>query len=101
MIMTGFDGTPPVGPDRDVVALDDALIAIAQVAAVVDEQLEAGKIPLERAELTLALLVVIRERIHPLPANTPPGEPDPYTADLRTMVQAIRDGMEMYRSTRG
>ena len=56
------------GP-RGVVELQDALDAVIQLAAVIDEEIKAGRIPADRGRHAAAMLMLLREYIQPLPAR--------------------------------
>ena len=56
------------GP-RGVVQRQDALDAVIQLAAVVDEAVQAGAIPVERGMHAAAMLMVLREFVQPLPPD--------------------------------
>jgi hypothetical protein len=62
---------PEVPPERGVVTLQDALDAVMQVAAVIDEETQADRVPLERSVHAAAMLMVIRDYIQPLPPGSP------------------------------
>jgi hypothetical protein len=75
----------PAGPARGVVGIRDALDAILQVAAVIDEAGMADKIPRDRAALAGVMLMVVRDYVQPLP-----GGGDDVTADLENVVSLLR-----------
>jgi len=82
---------PEVPPDRGVVSRQDALDAVMQVAAVIDEQTQAGGIPPGRGVHAAAMLMLIRDHLQPLPRGliTPSG-PDMVTPDLQELTQELR-----------
>jgi hypothetical protein len=84
---------PEVPEERGTVQLQDALDAVVQLAAAVDELAQNSVIPAERAKWIASLLMVVREYIQPLPRGlAQEGEEDLVTPDLQEMVDAIREG---------
>lgn len=81
----------PVGEDRGVVELEDALDAVIQAAAVIDEYTQDGSIPVERGVWAGGMLMVIRDYLQPLPPGTDASGHDKFTDDLREMVEALRE----------
>jgi hypothetical protein len=80
-----------VPAERGVVTRDDALDAVLQVAAVIDEAVQAGRIPAERGVHGVAMLMLVREYVQPLPAVPGPGGgPDKVTPDLAELVKLLR-----------
>jgi hypothetical protein len=78
-------------PDRGVVSRQDALDAVMQVAAVIDEQTQAGGIPPGRGVHAAAMLMLIRDHLQPLPRGLiTPGGPDMVTPDLQELTQELR-----------
>jgi len=74
-----------------VVTRDDALDAVLQVAAVIDEAAQVGRIPAERAAHGAAMLMLVRDYIQPLPAVPgPDGGPDKVTPDLAELAKLLR-----------
>ena len=59
--------TSEIAGPRGVVERQDALDAVIQLAAVVDEAVQAGGIPVDRGMHAAAMLMVLREFIQPLP----------------------------------
>ncbi|TVZ06300.1 hypothetical protein EAS64_02390 [Trebonia kvetii] len=85
------------GP-RGVVRRQDALDAVIQVAAVVDEAVHAGAIPVDRGLHAAAMLMVVREFVQPLPPDWDgDGCTDYLNDDLAMMVTALREA----RTARG
>ncbi len=86
----------PEQPDpRGVVELQDALDAVIQLAAVIDEETQAGRIPAIRAQHAAAMLMLIREYIQPLPRGLDAdGVTDNLTTDLGAMVMALREARQ-------
>jgi len=82
------------GP-RGVVNHQDALDAVIQLAAVVDEAVQAGAIPVDRGMHAAAMLMVIREFVQPLPPVWDgDGCTDYLNDDLATMVTALREARQ-------
>jgi hypothetical protein len=82
------------GP-RGVVTRQDALDAVIQLAAVVDEAVQAGAIPVDRGMHAAAMLMVIREFVQPLPPVWDgDGCTDYLKGDLATMVTALRSARQ-------
>ena len=79
------------GP-RGVVKRQDALDAVIQLAAVVDEAVHADAIPVDRGMHAAAMLMVLREFVQPLPpAWDGDGCTDYLVDDLAVMVTALRE----------
>jgi len=92
MISYAYRQAPENPPRRDVVQHQDALDAVIQLAAVVDEAVQAGGIVVDRGMHAAAMLMVVREFIQSLPPDWDgDGCTDYLTADLGTMVMALRD----------
>jgi len=82
------------GP-RSVVRLQDALDAVIQLAAVIDEATQAGQIPAVRGHHAAAMLMLVREYIQPLPRGLDAdGVTDNLTTDLGGMVMAVREARQ-------
>jgi hypothetical protein len=86
----------PASPEpRGVVALQDALDAVIQLAAVIDEETQAGRIPAARGQHAAAMLMLVREYIQPLPPGLDAdGVTDNLTTDLGGMVMALREARQ-------
>jgi hypothetical protein len=83
-----------LGP-RGVVQRQDALDAVIQLAAVVDEAVQADAIPVDRGMHAAAMLMVIREFVQPLPPVWDgDGCTDYLEGDLATMVTALREARQ-------
>ena len=84
-----------VPPPRNVVQLQDALDAALQLAAVIDEATQAGRIPVDRGKHAATMLMVVRDFIKPLPRGlTADGVTDHLTSDLEEIVAALRQARE-------
>jgi hypothetical protein len=82
---------PEIPTDRGVVSRQDALDAVMRVAAVLDEQTQAGGIPPDRGVHAAAMLMLIRDHLQPLPRGLiTPGGPDMVTPDLQQLTQELR-----------
>jgi hypothetical protein len=73
----------------------DALDAVIQLAAVVDEAVQAGAIPVDRGMHAAAMLMVLREFVQPLPPDWDgDGCTDYLNDDLAMMVTALREARQ-------
>ncbi len=82
------------GP-RGVVKRQDALDAVIQLAAVVDEAVQAGAIRVDRGMHAAAMLMVLREFVQPLPPDWDgDGCTDYLKDDLAMMVTALREARQ-------
>ena len=82
------------GP-RGVVKRQDALDAVIQLAAVVDEAVQAAAIPVDRGMHAAAMLMVLREFVQPLPPDWDgDGCTDYLKDDLAMMVTALREARQ-------
>jgi hypothetical protein len=87
--------TPETPDPRGVVELQDALDAVIQVAAVIDEATQDGRIPAARGQHAAAMLMLVREYIQPLPPGLDAdGVTDNLTTDLGGMVMALREARQ-------
>jgi hypothetical protein len=84
----GEQSDPP--EPRGVVTNDDARDAILQLAAVIDEAMEVGNIPPERAIHAGAMLMLVRDYIKPLPGVPGPDGKDRVTPDLEDQLRVLR-----------
>jgi hypothetical protein len=86
---------PVAAPARGVVTHADSLDAILQIAAVIDEATQSGRIPPERGVHAAAMLMVVRDYIQPLPGvPTDDGTGDQVTPDLVELVMMLRQAGE-------
>ncbi len=67
-------GDTPWGPDRDLVSRETAADAVMDVFATLDALRQGVELPPNRIEHTLAMLMLVREYIVPLPS--PSGDED-------------------------
>ena len=67
----------------------DAVDAVVMVLAIIQEQLQASRIRPEVGTRMAALLMLVRDFVRPLPADTTAGD-DLLTADLAEMVDVVR-----------
>jgi hypothetical protein len=79
-----------VPPWRGVVTQQDALDAVLQVAAVIDQISQSGQFPAEAGIHAAAMLMLIREYVQPLPHGAEPNGRDPVTPDLQELSEALR-----------
>lgn len=87
--------TPEVPAPRNVVELQDALDAVLQLAAVIDEATQAGHIEPDRGKHAATMLMVIRDFIQPLPRGlAADGVTDHLTPDLEEIVAALRQAQQ-------
>jgi hypothetical protein len=82
--------TPESPAPRGIVAEQDALDAVLQVAAVIDEYTQSGAIPVQRGVHAGAMLMVACDYIRPLPPGISRDGTDRLTADLQELVNALR-----------
>jgi hypothetical protein len=76
---------------RGIVQLQDALDAILQVAAFIDQAAQSGQVPAEPAVHAAAMLMVARDYIRPLPPGLAgDGQTDRATTDLKKLTAALR-----------
>ena len=92
LLTVAADGRLPNSAEpRGIVTRDDALDAVLQVAAVLDEATQAGRIPVDRGVHGVSMLMLIREYIQPLPpVPGKGGQGDEVTPDLADLVALLR-----------
>ncbi|WP_329455165.1 hypothetical protein [Streptomyces sp. NBC_01497] len=93
----GHQRVPAAGGPRHVVAEQDALDAIINLAAYLDGNARAGRLARNDTDHMAAMLMVVRDYVRPLPsgaAATPEAYTDAVTGDLRDMVDALRVARE-------
>jgi len=89
--VAGGEPHPSTHEPRNVVQEEDALDAVVQIAAAVDQLAQHTVIPPERAAYIGSMLMVVRDYIKPLPPGiAADGEADRVTPDLAEMVAALR-----------
>ena len=87
--------TSEIPRPRGIVERQDALDAVIQVAAVVDEAVQAGAIHVDRGMHAAAMLMVLREFVQPLPPEWDgDGCTDYLNEDLAIMVTALREARQ-------
>ena len=79
-----------VPPWRGVVTQQDALDAVLQVGAVIDQATQAGQIPAGAGIHAAGMLMLVREYVQPLPPGAEANGPDPVTPDLQELSAALR-----------
>lgn len=95
MVTYARRGVPESPAPRDVVQRQDALDAVIQLAAVVDEAVQAGGVAADRGMHAAAMLMVLREFVLPLPPDwDTDGCTDNLTPDLAMMVMALREARQ-------
>jgi hypothetical protein len=91
MVLAAHQELPEPASPRNIVTRDDALDAVLQLAAVIDEATQAGRIPAARGVTAAALLMLIRDYLQPLPAvPAEDGITDRVTPDLAEMARILR-----------
>ena len=90
MLMASYAaGRSAIGPERGIVKREDAMDAIVQIAATVDEWLQGGLVPEERSLNVMLMLMVIRDLVAPLPDVEQ--EELLLRRDLQEAVDALRE----------
>jgi hypothetical protein len=88
-------GSLPVEPHgpREIVTEPDAIEAMFQLSAVLDETEATGLVVTERLVWASALLMVILDYVRPLPhAGSAGNNNDAVGEDVQEMVDALREG---------
>jgi hypothetical protein len=90
MMLAATGRQPEAAAPREVVTGEDAVDAVLQIAAVIDEAAQAGQIPPGRAAHAGAMLMMIRDYVRPLPVG--PGEDgtDGVVGDLEELARILR-----------
>jgi hypothetical protein len=78
------DGGIPEGPQRGIVGRRTAMDAVMQLYALLEDELEEGRLSEEGALHGMAMLMLLREYVLPLP--DPPGDEDLLAEDIRTLA---------------
>ena len=81
------DGGVPDGPQRGIVGRRNAMDAVMQLFALIDEEIEAERMPEESILHAMAMLMLLREYVLPLP--DPPGDEELLREDLTTLTQML------------
>jgi hypothetical protein len=90
MVIAAQQGQPDAPAPRNVVTREDARDAILQVAAVIDEAVQDGRISPGRGVHGAAMLMLIRDFVQPLPAAPDDNGADRVTPDLVEMLKELR-----------
>jgi hypothetical protein len=95
MVVYADRQTSEIPSHRGVVQRQDALDAVIQLAAVVDEAVHTGAVSVDRGMHAAAMLMVLREFIQPLPPDWDgDGCTDYLNDDLAMMVTALREARQ-------
>ena len=95
MVVYGRRQACEIPDSRGVVERQDALDAAIQLAAVLDEAVQAGAIPVDRGMHAVAMLMVLREYVQPLPPDWDgDGCTDYLVDDLALIVTALREARQ-------
>jgi len=94
------NGVEPETPaERQVVDQRDALDAVIQLSAAIDQLTQQGPLPVQRGKWIASLLMVLREYVQPLPPGlSEDGMQDLLTPDLQEMVAALREARALGRA---
>lgn len=88
--------TPTAADARNIVQEQDAVNAVLILASGIDQNTQAGRIPVHQAQHMASMLMVIRDYIRPLPVGLEDDgtamDPDGVTPDLQEIVDALRTG---------
>lgn len=90
MMLAAHGQQPAAAPGRFIATGDDAVDAVLQIAAVIDQATQLGAIPVERGLHAAAMLMLIRDYLRPLPEAPRPDGKDAIGPDLAEMVRALR-----------
>ena len=83
--------SPESPPPRGVVEQQDAVEAVLQIAAVIDEHTQAGAIPAERGAHAASMLMLLRDYVRPLPRGIGRDGNDRLTEDLRKLTRMLQE----------
>ena len=86
------DGDVPEGPSRGIVGRRTAMDAVMQVYAILEEQLADERVPDEVGLHGMAMLMLIREYVFPLP--DPPGDEALLRSDLADLTRMLDEAWE-------
>ena len=86
---------PPAPPPRGVVSEEDACHALLQAAMAVDATLtqRGGQLDGALAGHIMAMLMVARDYVRPLPADEQPDGTDAVTGDIQRLVDIMRTAL--------
>jgi hypothetical protein len=90
MTLAANGQVPEAAPNRGIMTGDDAVDAVLQLAAVIDEATQAGRIPPERGVHAAAMLMLVRDYVRPLPEGIGEDGSDGVTPDLAELVRVLR-----------
>lgn len=79
---------------RNIVSEDDAVEAVIQIAAALDQSIQDGVLDREKLAFAGAVLMVLRDYVRPLPGVSSSRSSDAVGDDLQEMVDALREGCE-------
>jgi len=85
---------PALPPARGVVEVQDALDAVAFLAAAIDEEVQERGVAVEKGEHMASMLLVVRDFIRPLPEGVAAYGHDRFTDDLQEIVTVLRTARE-------
>jgi hypothetical protein len=77
-------GPPQAGPARNIASVEDVRDALQHVALAFDQLITLGRMTPEKAQQSMALLLLVRDWATPLPPNAQLDQ------DLRGVVDALR-----------
>jgi hypothetical protein len=83
---------PDVPEPRGVVTGEDARDAVLLIAAAINSAVQSGQMPAGRGVYAMAMLMVVRDYLQPLPTVPGPDGADRITPDLAEMVKMLRQG---------
>jgi hypothetical protein len=90
MTLAAHGQQPTPAPGRFIATGDDAVDAVLQIAAVIDEATQSGRIPVERGVHAAAMLMLIRDYLRPLPEGPTQDGTDGVGPDLAELVRTLR-----------
>lgn len=90
MVLAANQKQPEAAAPREAVTREDARDAVLQLAAVIDEATQAGRIPVDRGVNAAAMLMLIRDYVEPLPAVPGDDGKDRVTPDLVEVLSGLR-----------
>jgi len=91
LILAHLAGTEPQqGNPRDIVQEQDAVDALLLSLVAIQEQVQAGGLPPDIAFRMVALLMVVRDYLRPIPGGITEDGTDLLTADIAQLVEVVR-----------